>query len=69
MSPQCPLVLVAYVQLLPDHIYIMYITRYPRNLGTYCIRAAPSFMTHAKVEPFEESGIWAPLEKSSEIVL
>src|SRR5215204_4342593 len=31
---QGPLVLLAYVQLLSDHIYIIYITRCCRNLGT-----------------------------------
>src|SRR5215208_8297979 len=63
---QCPLVLVAYVQLLPDHTYIIYITGCHRNLGTYCIQATPSCTTYAKVEPFEESQSWSPLEKSTE---
>ena len=54
-SLQRPFVLLAYVQLLPDHIYIIYITGYHRNLGTYCIQATPPCTIHAKVEPFEES--------------
>jgi hypothetical protein len=62
--PQCPLVLVAYVQLLPDHAYIMYITRQHRNLGTYRIQATLSCTTHAKVEPFEGSQSWLSIEKS-----
>jgi hypothetical protein len=61
-------VLVAYVQLLPDHVYIIYITRYHRNPGTYCIQANPVCTIHAKAEPFEESQSWPPLEKSSEKV-
>jgi hypothetical protein len=58
-------VLLAHVQLLPDHIYII---RYHRNLDTYYIQAIPSRTTNAKVEPFEESRSWAPLEKASEKV-
>jgi hypothetical protein len=41
----------------------MYITGCHRNLGTYCIHASPSCTTYAKVEPFEESWSWPPLEK------
>ena len=42
----------------------MYITRYHRNLGTYCIQATPSCTTHTKVELFGESQSWAPLSNS-----
>jgi hypothetical protein len=66
---QCPLVLVAYVQLLPDHVYIMYITRQHRNLGTYRTQATPSCPAHPNVEPFGDSQSWPPLEKPSEKVL
>jgi hypothetical protein len=66
---QCPLVLLACVQLIPDHTYIMYIAECYRNLGTYCIQATPSCTTNAKVEPFEESRSWAALEELSEKVL
>jgi len=57
-------VLVGFIQLLPDHIYVIYITRYHHNLGTYCIQATPSCTTHAKVEPFKESQSWALLSNS-----
>jgi hypothetical protein len=58
-------VLLAYVKLLPDHVYIIYITGCPRNLVTYYIQATPSCTAHPKVEPFEESQSWLPLEKIS----